>query len=67
MYDYHEAIIVRHDTYGIMSVYRRKHIPVNAGSLMKRYIVIRETDGHIMEEFRMLKSAITWAIDNQNG
>ena len=46
--------------FGIMSVYARKHYKPT-------YIVIREPDGRILEEFRKKQSALNWAKGNKNG
>ena len=57
--------IYKQATFGLMSVYRRgqwarkERLPL--------YFVLRETDGHILEEFRRLNSAEKWAKGHANG
>jgi hypothetical protein len=49
--------------FGVMTVYRRTW---NEPGL-RRYFVLRESDGHILEEFTTKLRAYRWARTNQNG
>jgi len=48
---------------GVMRVYRREQIQRGE----KRYMVLRTTDDHFLEEFRQKRSAVSWALKNQAG
>jgi hypothetical protein len=55
-----KAEVFRIATFGILAVYERKFYK-------PKYFVLRTPDQHILEEFKMKKSALKWADQNQGG
>lgn len=49
--------------FGVMRVYRREWKEPG----LKRYVVMRMTDGHFLEEFSRFRDALRWAKKNREG
>lgn len=58
-----ETVLEPLKTFGIVTVYQRKPVPLGA----RRFVVVNEDTDRILEEFDVLSNAEKWALANKRG